>query len=118
MPIYEAVFTYRWGIYDQALYPVSMRVNAADEKEASHKIEVALQRLVGEPLGHEEEPHEATVCAGCGRPGSSTSEIPPHGVALHWVVRGARVCVACYQDDKRGMRPLNRSRYPGEQESQ
>jgi len=38
---------------------------------------------------------EATACASCGLPGSSTSTIPEGGVALHWRRQGTWVCVVC-----------------------
>jgi len=106
--------------HDHAL---AIEVSGDDPREAHRKLEGALQRLVdgSDVLGaladyqkspiagattyapgesEPDPPHEATVCAGCGRPGSSTSTIPRGGVALHWVVRRAWVCIECYQREK------------------
>lgn len=38
-------------------------------------------------------------CAGCGRAGRFGENIPSGEVALHWEVRGARVCIECFRKE-------------------
>jgi hypothetical protein len=44
----------------------------------------------------------ATCCAGCGSPGVEHEHVPAGQAALHWVLRGKRVCVSCYRANTKG----------------
>ncbi len=116
MKTYDVLFEYRMQGEDSTSYDtrtVSIEIKATDSIDATDKLRNAFQQLVDSaPAREPNPPHVATVCAGCGRHGSSTEEIPPGQAALHWVVRGAWVCLVCYQEDKRGLPPLNRARHP------
>jgi hypothetical protein len=46
------------------------------------------------------EPLNVQACAGCGVKGSVTSDVPSGFAALHWEVRGQRVCIDCHGKEK------------------
>lgn len=104
MKTYNVFFEYRMQGEDSTSYDtrtVSIEIKAIDSVDATDKLRTAFQRLVDSaPACEPDPPHVATVCAGCGRPGSSTEEIPPGEVALHWVVRGVWVCIDCWQKNQ------------------
>lgn len=88
---------------------IDVNIDGENYIQVTGKFGVALQRLVDSiPAREPSQCGSGLCCAGCGIPGvgPGISEIPSGQAALHWVVRGAYVCIDCFKKAG-GARPLD-----------